>query len=151
MTLQKPLKTTHGYDVWLQVGRTNLKVHRALNALLAGVDLSLAQHEVLVNIHRDSGLSQKELSERLLVVKSNISALIKKLEARGLVRRAPDPRDSRNNQLTLTRSGKELVQKSFALQNRVVATMVAVMSDAELELMGDVMKRASNALDKLEA
>ena len=150
MTLQKPLRRTHGYDVWLQVGQTNLKVHRTLNALLASVDLSLAQHEILVNIHRDSGLTQKQLSEKLLVVKSNISALIKKLEARGLVRRAPDPRDSRNNQLTLTAQGEELVQRSFALQNRVVKAMVSVMSDAELELMRDVMERVSQSLDQLE-
>ena len=150
MTLQTPLRTTRGYDVWLLVGRTNLKVHRALNNLLAGVDLSLAQHEVLVHIHRDRGLSQKELSERLLVVKSNVSALIKKLEARDLVRRAPDPDDARNNQLFLTDSGEELVQESFALQNRVVDAMVAVMSDAELEMIGDVMQRVSHSLDQLD-
>ena len=150
MTLQRPLATTHGYDVWLLVGRTNLKVHRTLNNLLAGVDLSLAQHEVLVHIHRNRGLSQKELSERLLVVKSNVSALIKKLEARGLVRRAPDPADSRNNQLSLTPSGEKLVHKSFALQNRVVEAMVAVMTDAELEMIGDVMQRVSDSLDQLE-
>lgn len=150
MTLQTPLRTTRGYDVWLLVGRTNLKVHRALNNLLAGVDLSLAQHEVLVHVHRDRGLSQKELSERLLVVKSNVSALIKKLEARDLVRRAPDPDDARNNQLFLTSSGEELVQESFALQNRVVDAMVAVMSDAELEMIGDVMQRVSHSLDQLD-
>lgn len=150
MTLQKQLRKAHGYDVWLLVGQTNLKVHRALNSLLAKLDLSLAQHEILLNIRRDSGLTQKQLSEKLLVVKSNISALLKKLEARGLVRRTPDPEDSRNNRLTLTAKGEALVQESFALQNRVVKAMVAVMSDAELEQMADVMRRVSGAIDALK-
>ena len=150
MTLQKPLRKARGYDVWLQIGRTNLKVHRALNTVLASVDLSLAQHEILVNIYYDSGLTQKQLSEKLLVVKSNISALIKKLEARDLVCRRPDPNDSRSNQLTLTDRGAALVQESFALQNRVVKAMVSVLSDAELEQMADVMARVSRSLDEFE-
>ena len=150
MTIQTQLRKTRGFDVWLLVGRTNLKVHRALNSLLASVDLSLAQHEILVNIHRNSGLTQKQLSEQLLVVKSNISALVKKLEARGLVRRTPDPADSRNNQLTLTGSGEALVQKSFALQNKLVKAMVAVMSDAELEQMADVMERVGDSLAQFD-
>lgn len=150
MTLQKQLRKARGFDVWLLVGQTNIKVHRTLNAMLAKVDLSLAQHEILVNIHRESGLTQKALSEKLLVVKSNISALLKKLEQRGLVRRAPDPEDSRNNQLTLTKRGEALVQESFTLQNRVVKAMVSVMSDQELEQMGDVMVRVGNAIDQLE-
>ena len=150
MTLQKQLRKTRGFDIWLLVGRTNIKVHRALNAMLAKVDLSLAQHEILVNIHRDSGLTQKALAEKLLVVKSNISALLKKLEVRGLVRRAPDPEDSRNNQLSLTRRGEALVQESFALQNPVIKAMASVMSDEELEQLGDVLERVGNALAQLD-
>ena len=150
MTLQKQLEKARGFDVWLLVGRTNIKVHRALNAMLATVDLSVAQHEILVNIHRDSGLTQKALSEKLLVVKSNISALLKKLEVRGLVRRSPDPEDSRNNQLRLTKRGEALVQESFALQNQVITAMVSVMTDEELEQMGNVMERVGKAIDRLE-
>mgnify|MGYP001811609976 CR=1 FL=1 len=150
MSLQKQLRKARGFDVWLQVAQTNLKVHRALNSLLSGLDLSLAQHEILLNIRRDSGLTQTELSRKLLVVKSNISALLKKLEARGLVRRTPDPQDSRNNQLTLTKSGEALVEKSFALQNRVVNAMASVMSDADLEHMAAVMHRVSDAIDALD-
>ena len=90
------------------------------------------------------------MAEQLLVVKSNVSALIKKLEARGLVRRTPDPDDSRNNQLTLTPSGEALVQESFALQNQVVKAMASVMSDAELEQMAAVMERVGHSLDQLD-
>ncbi len=144
------LAKVRGFDVWLEVGRTNLKCHRALNTLLASVDLSLAQHEVLVMIRTFSGLTQKELSERLLVVKSNVSALIKKLEARGLVRREPDPHDSRNKRLSLTAAGERLVQRSFALQNRVVRAMTEVMTDEELTWTRDVMRRVGTALDELE-
>ena len=149
MPLQKQLQMPRGFDTWLTVGRTNLKVHRVLNLLLGELDLSLAQHEILVTIRRDSGLTQRELSEQLLVVKSNATALLKKLEARGLVRRTPDPDDSRIKRLSLTRKGNGLVERSFAVQTKVVKAMVSVVTDAELEFIADIMGRVGEVLDEL--
>ena len=149
MTLQKQLRKPRGFDAWLTVGRTNLKVHRALNLLLAELDLSLAQHEILVTIRRQSGLTQRELSEHLMLIKSNATALLKKLEARGLVRRTSDPDDSRIKRLSLTRSGNALVERSFAVQTKVIKAMASVMSDEELEATADLMTRVGAAVDKL--
>ena len=149
MTLQKQLRMPRGFDTWLTVGRTNLKVHRALNLLLGELDLSLAQHEILVTISRYRGLTQRELSEQLLVVKSNATALLKKLEARGLVRRTSDPNDSRIKRLSLTRAGDALVKRSFAVQTKVVNAMASVMTDNELEVTADIMRRVGEAVDEL--
>lgn len=151
MPKQKPLRKPRGFDTWITVGRTNLKVHRALNQLLGELDLSLAQHEILVTIRRNPDLTQRDLADRLHVIKSNATALLKKLEARGLVTRASDPHDSRVNRLNLTRSGHSLVEKSFAVQTRVIKTMAAVMTDEELERTADVMNRVGTAIDELLA
>ena len=150
MSSGEKVEKTRGFETWLIVGRTNLQVHRALNRALAEVDLSLAQHEILVAIWQNSGLTQKQLSEKLLVIKSNVSALIKKLETRGLVLRTPDPGDTRNKRLTLTPAGVTLVRRSFALQNRIVDAMAAVMTDEELVMISDVMRRVGKAIAALE-
>ncbi len=149
MSKQSPLRSPRGLDTWLRVGRTNLKVHRALNQLLGELDLSLAQHEILVTVCRQPNLTQQELADRLHVIKSNATALLKKLEARGLVTRTTDTADSRINRLGLTRSGRTLVEKSFAVQARVIEAMASVMSDEELETTGDVMTRVARAIDEL--
>ena len=135
--------------MWLNVGRTNLKVHRVLSQLLATLDLSLAQHEILLMIRQHPGLTQMELSERLLVVKSNVSALLKKLEARGLVDRTQDAQDGRNKNLHLTSRGERLVEQSYRLQNRVVDAMASELSDDDLARLDDVMRRVDAALDEL--
>lgn len=149
MPKQKPLRTPRGFDTWITVGRTNLKVHRALNQLLGELELSLAQHEILVTIRRNPDLKQRELADRLHVIKSNATALLQKLETRGLVIRTSDPDDSRINRLNLTRSGYALVEKSFAVQSRVIDAMASVMTDDELERTADVMKRIDTAIDDL--
>jgi len=149
MPLQKQLHKPRGFDTWLTVGQANLKVHRALNQLLGELDLSLAQHEILVTICRHSGLTQRELSEYLHVVKSNATALLKKLEARGLVQRSTDSDDSRIKRLSLTFSGEALVEKSFSVQASVIKAMASVVTDDELELTRDIMSRVGNAVDQL--
>lgn len=149
MPKQKPLRNPRGFDSWLTVGRTNLKVHRALNQLLGELDLSLAQHEILVTIRRHPDITQRDLADRLHVIKSNATALLKKLEARGLVTRTSDPHDSRINRLDLTRSGHALVERSFSVQTRVIRAMASVMTDEELEQTADVMNRVGAAIDDL--
>lgn len=150
MSGRAPTTKTRGFDVWMEVGRTHLKVHRVLNLLLSELDLSLAQHEILVALRNRPGQTQQELSNRLMLVKSNASALIRKLEVRGLVQRTPDPDDSRNKRVRLTRAGQALVRKSFAVQNRVIAAMADVISDAELDQMQAVMMRVGAAVDELK-
>ena len=149
MKSDKKLEKTRGFDVWLTVGQTNHKVHRALNQSLGELDLSLAQHEILLWIWQKPGITQKQLAERLLVVKSNVSALIKKLESRDLVHRDCDPSDTRNKCLSLTTAGKHLVEQSFERQNRIIKAMVAEMSDDDLERIGSIMGRVGKALDRI--
>ena len=139
-----------GFDVWIEVARTNLRVHRVLNVLLGELGLSLAQHEILVALRRRPGQTQQELSNRLMLVKSNASALLRKLEARGLIRRSPDPDDTRNKRVRLTRSGLALERRSFAVQNRVIDAMARVMSDDDLDHTQDVMRRVGAAVDALK-
>jgi DNA-binding MarR family transcriptional regulator len=145
----KKLEKTRGFDVWLTVGRTNHKVHRALNQSIGELNLSLAQHEILLWIWQKPGITQKQLAEKLLVVKSNVSALIKKMEGRGLVQRNCDPRDTRNKCLTLTDAGERLVRQSYGRQKSVIDAMTSVMSDEELERTGEIMGRVGKALDAL--
>lgn len=150
MTDPNPLAGEPGYLTWLAVGRSHHKCHRALNARLASLDLSLAQHEVLVGIAQRPGATQNQISRRLFVVKSNVSALIAKLEARGLVRREASAEDSRVKRLFLTEAGDALVRESFRLQTEVVNAMMAPLTPEEIEATRDVMERVGRALDALD-
>jgi DNA-binding MarR family transcriptional regulator len=52
--------------------------------------------------HGSAGLSQQELSEQLIVTKSNVVGLIDRLESSGYVKRMSHPSDRRFNQIVLT-------------------------------------------------
>lgn len=146
-----PLPEADGYASWLAVGAAFLKCQRVLSGWLKPLDLSIAQHEILVKIYRFEGLTQNELAAHLLVVKSNITAMIQRLEARDLVRRTTDPDDNRRRHLFLTAAGANLVRRSFAVQNRVIELMMARLEPEELETIDAVMAKVSDALDSADA
>ena len=56
----------------------------------------------------------RELAERLKSDPSNVTGLIDRLEARGLVERRPDPNDRRIKGLALTAAGARLRERLFA-------------------------------------
>ena len=102
-----------------------------------------------MNINHKPGMSQQEISDRLLVVKSNTSALLKKLQQRGLIERRKDQQDARVHHLHLTSAGEQLLNQSMSVQIEVVQAMTAVMSEDEIQTNLEIMNRVYHSLDQL--
>ena len=136
-----------GYDAWVGVVRNYQKCFRLLSRLLEPLGLSVAQHEVLQTIGRRQGLTQQELADRLLVVKSNVSGLLRRLEAQRLVTREPNPADARSKRILLTPKGQRVLLRSAALQARVVEAMMGSLDDRELALNSEFNRRVGGVLD----
>lgn len=121
-----------------------------MNSKLAALNLTAAQHELLMNINHKPGSSQQQISDRLLVVKSNTSALLKKLQHRGLIDRKKDPHDGRNHQLYLTPKGEAKLAQSMQVQITVVQAMTGVLSDREIQANLELMTRVYDALHQID-
>lgn len=75
-------------------------------------DLSPSQFNVLNLLYdRPGGCTQVELSRRLIMHRSNITGLVDRLEARGLVRRRDNPADRRAFNVVLTPAGAKLMRQ----------------------------------------
>lgn len=99
-------------EVWGLLVRFSLKrVHRQLGASAAEFDLAPAQAMALTELEIDRPLSMRELAGRLKCDPSNITGLIDRLEARGLVERHTRPADRRVKYLVLTLTGQELRER----------------------------------------
>jgi DNA-binding MarR family transcriptional regulator len=78
-----------------------------VEAALGRAGLSLAKFGVLTELVRaNQALTLSELASRLSCVRSNMTQLIDRLEADGLVERVDDPADRRAVRAALTESGK---------------------------------------------
>lgn len=83
-------------------------IEARLEEALGNVGLSVAKHSALTKL-QEAGepITLSELAERLSCVRSNITQLVDRLEADGLVRRVADPEDRRSVRAELTQLGSE--------------------------------------------
>jgi DNA-binding MarR family transcriptional regulator len=83
-------------------------VEQRLDEALARVGLSLAKFGALTHLmEAGEPLSLSECAKKMTCVRSNITQLMDRLEADGLVRRVADPEDRRAVRAAVTRLGAE--------------------------------------------
>jgi DNA-binding MarR family transcriptional regulator len=100
------------YAALLALLRTADALWNASRVFFARWDLGPSQFNVLNLIaDRPAGLSQVELSRELLVHRSNVTGLVDRLEARGLVRRREQAGDRRAYRVRITPAGRTLMQE----------------------------------------
>jgi DNA-binding MarR family transcriptional regulator len=139
------------YRTWIQVVKTYQRCHHVFSDLLGDLGLTVAQHELLVAVSRDPGLTQNTLASRLLVTKSNVTGLIARMETKGWLKRKNDPDDGRARRVTLTAAGSRLVKKSLMIQEEMVTRMVQHLNDEETEELHRIMSEMDQILKDYSA
>ncbi|MBI3926941.1 MAG: MarR family transcriptional regulator [Armatimonadetes bacterium] len=141
-----------GFTTWLQVVRCYQKASRRLSLRLRPLDITLAQLDVLANLHArgGGGVTQQELAQRLLVTKGNVSGLLDRMVVRGLVERRTDPSDRRSNQIFLTPGGKRLAARAVAIQREFVKEMLETLTPDEQGVLAGMLERVEERLEGME-
>jgi DNA-binding MarR family transcriptional regulator len=103
-----------------------------VEAKLSEIGLSLAK---LAALHRLSEAGESlplgQLAERLSCVKSNVTQLVDRLEADGLVSRASDANDRRSRLAVLTDAGREAYEKGRRIQIDVEDALFGTLTPDE--------------------
>jgi len=95
---------------------------------------SEAHFNLLMTLRRSkTSMTQNELSQKLLVDKSNITGLLDKLEALGQIKRNKVPADRRSYHVTLTKTGRELVESLDELYSEMVRQVMSDFTEEECE------------------
>ena len=89
-----------------------------------------AQLRVLTIISRAEHTNMSRLAEALDVVPSSASRLCDRLEATGLLRRVPDPRDRREVRLLLTPAAQRLLDELRERRRGALAEVLERMAPA---------------------
>ncbi|HVF40085.1 MAG TPA: MarR family transcriptional regulator [Gemmatimonadaceae bacterium] len=103
-----------------------------LETALGRVGLSMAKHSALSELARSKApLTLSELAAKLSCVRSNITQLVDRLEADGLVRRVADAGDRRSVRAELTDLGKEKQLAGAREIERTQQTLSERLSETE--------------------
>src|SRR4051812_17623773 len=107
-----------------------------VEARLSEVGLSLAKLAALHHLTQAGGaLPFGQLADRLSCVKSNVTQLVDRLEADGLVSRTSDPNDRRSRLAVLTDAGRSAYAKGSEIQMEAERELFGVLSPAESETL----------------
>ncbi len=89
--------------------------------VLAPLRLTPRQVEVLRALKGRGGMHQRDLARRVDMDASTLAELARRLDGRGLIRRAPHRKDRRALALYLTPKGRRALQKALPLMERADA------------------------------
>jgi DNA-binding MarR family transcriptional regulator len=140
-----PLATTHlvrDTCLCLHVQRAARALARRFDEVLRPLDLTNGQFSLLMSLNRPESPSIGSVAALLAMDRTTLTAALKPLERRGLVKIAADKDDKRSRRLTLTAAGSALLRKAFPLWKRAHA-------DTERLIAGispDAMRHALRAL-----
>jgi DNA-binding MarR family transcriptional regulator len=130
------------YAALIELLRTAETLWNSSRVFFARWNLSPSQFNVLNLLYEQpEGCTQISLSRRLIMHRSNITGLVDRLEARGLVQRKEIPGDRRAFNVVLTPAGKKLVMTIQPHYYRA----------AEIVWSGISVERARQILAELQA
>jgi len=113
-----------------------------VEAQLNAVGLSLAKL-VALRALADAGepVPLGQLAERLSCVKSNITQLVDRLEADGLVSRKAAPNDRRTRLATLTPAGRQACDEGTRIQHEAERELLKRLSTDETRQLGSLLAK----------
>jgi len=140
LKLKQPLASVN-HEALLSLVRTSALMQKLSDRFFSQFGLTDVQFNILMILkeHGSAGLSQQELSEHLIVTKSNVVGLIDRLERSGYVKRMSHPSDRRFNQIVLTPRGGKLelrIEESyFAEVDRMMNALSTPQKKAVIQAM----------------
>jgi DNA-binding MarR family transcriptional regulator len=113
-----------------------------VEASLSEVGLSLAKLAALHQLtEAGDSLPLGQLADRLSCVKSNVTQLVDRLEADGLVNRTGDPNDRRSRIAVLTDAGRSAFAKGTEIRMRAEREMFGVLTTQESETLQQLLAK----------
>ena len=116
---------------------------------------TLPRFDLMAQLERaDDGMTLNELSKRMMVTNGNVTGLVERLVAEGLVERRPAPKDRRAQFVRLTPLGRRLFQHMAGAHGRWLAVLFSGLDEKEMEemmaLLGKAKLSAREALSRGE-
>ncbi|QSX33020.1 MarR family transcriptional regulator [Shewanella avicenniae] len=117
---------------------------RAYRPLLDSLDLTYPQYLAMLVLWQNDGASVKYLGEKLHLDSGTLTPLLKRLEAKGLLKRGRSEQDERVRVIELTDAGLILKQQAAAVPEQMFCQL-----GVELTLLAELKRLCDQVTDSL--
>lgn len=128
------LETTHlirDCCLCLHVQRAARALARRFDEALRPIGLTNGQFSLLVSLNRPKPPGMTSVARLLAMDRTTLTAALKPLRRRGLVRITPDPADRRGRLMTLTAKGRKSLARAVPIWRKTHAAVEALLRDGD--------------------
>jgi DNA-binding MarR family transcriptional regulator len=135
--------------LWLKLLSCTMVVEKKLRARLdVEFATTLPRFDVLAALERHAhGLTMSALSESLMVSNGNVTGVVSRLIADGLVTRTVDREDRRSATVRLSRKGRETFMKMAAANERWMDGLFADLSENQIDELMRLLNRLRGSIE----
>jgi len=141
MVLETEPTTSVAEEAWRLLFELAKRKHSVLVPALAELDLTPVQGHALRLLDPEQPIAMSALADALFCHASNVTGIVDRLEARGLVERQAGREDRRVKTLALTEAGKRVRSQVVELMRRPPPE-IAELSASDQRALRDVLARA---------
>jgi DNA-binding MarR family transcriptional regulator len=123
----------------------------AFEETLAGHGLSRGEYKLLLRLSTrtaDNRMSAGDLSRALMLSSGAMTNRLDRMEAAGLVRRVPDPRDRRGVLVEMTEEGRRQIDEAVTEQAAKEIDLLSALSRRELASLNGLLRKVLSALER---
>jgi len=135
-----------GALVGYQLKRAQSALRTQMDEALRPIGLTAPQYACLELLSRHPGASNSDLARGAFVTRQSMSALLRGLTKRGLVKRASRAPSGRALPAALTSEGKRLLSRAERCVGAIEQRMVAGLSDDQCEALRRALSQCADAL-----
>jgi DNA-binding MarR family transcriptional regulator len=150
MTKPQEAKTEYplgdALDFLQRLWQLNHALEKLSSRMEKSIGVSAQQRLVIRCIGKYPGMSAGQLAALLHVDPGTVSAALKRLEEKGLLKRRRDPRDNRRVVLALTAKGRALDVPVEGTVEGAVARLLQSASDADVAATSSMLSRLTSLL-----
>lgn len=140
--------TERAVRAYVKLLRARSCVLDRIEPLLARAGLTTTQLGVLEALLHKGTLSHRELGRKVLTSAGNMTDVVDKLQARGLVRRTAVPGDRRQVAVELTEAGRTLIEEVFPRHAADIAAAMSGLTAEELTQLDGLLRRLGTGAAK---
>lgn len=126
---------------WLN--RFRSEIHTRFERRLAAYNVTVSQWSVLITVYHGKADTVRDIARTVRLDGGAVTRLANRLEARGLLRRLPDPDDGRSVRFELTNEGLELAPTLAAAADATDEQFIGVLSDREIAQFKKLLAKLS--------
>ena len=141
---------TPEYNLCLRIRHLDLLISRARRRELEALGVTPPQIGILHFVQQSDGpCTVLDLRNKMLHSNSALMNLLKRMEAKGLVRREKDPGNRRYTRITLTKKGHEVYRRAVDIS--VFNKVAAALPEADRERLRVYIETLISAAETIDA